>query len=171
MEDAVRSSLFEAIRRCIHRLSGRGEGAGGEHLDLLHVSDASAGVDDFLSGFLEILRKSSKLLYFSFDEGVAQLLHGAVDDELVGLSRLKDLLVKRVKGGLGTVTRSCAKFDCEHRVSFSHGKVRTGTDVVEYEVYVFGLALVVVRIVDGRGDAKSSVGPILDERWSWVCVA
>ena len=171
MEDAVRSSLFEAISRCIHRLSGSGEGTGGEYFDLLSVSDASASVDDFLPGFLEVLRKSSELLYFSFDERVAQLLHSAVDDELIGLSRLKDSLAKRVEGGLGAVARSCAKFDREHGVSFTHGEVGAGTDVVEYEVYVFGLALVVVCIVDGCADAESSIGPVLDKRWSWVSVA
>ena len=135
------------------------------------MSDTSTSVNEFLSGFLEVLRKSSKLLYFSFDEGVAQLLYGVVDDALIGLSRFKDLLAKRIEGGLGAIARSCAKFDCEHRVSLTHGKVGVRADVVEYEVYVFGLASVVVRVVDGRSDAQSSVGPILDKRWSGVCVA
>ena len=149
----IRSSLFEAIRGGIHCLSSSGEGAGGEYFDLLRVSDASASVDDFLSSLLEVVRKSSELLYFSFDEGVAQLLHGTIDDELVRLPRFEDPLAKRIEGGLGAIARSCAKFDREHRVSFAHGKVGAGADVVEHEVYVFGLAFVVVRIVDGRSDA------------------
>ena len=85
MEDTVCSRLFEAIRGCIHRLSGGGEGAGGEYFHLLCVPDAGASVDNLLSGFLEVLRKSSELLYFSFDEGVAQLLYRAIDDKLIGL--------------------------------------------------------------------------------------
>ena len=117
------------------------------------MSDTSTSVDDFLPGFLEVLCKSSELLYFSFDEGIAQLLYSVVDDALVGLSRLEDPLAKRIERGLGAIARSCAKSDREHRVSFTHGKVGAGADVVEYEVYVLGLASVVVRIVDGCIDA------------------
>ena len=135
------------------------------------MSDAGTSVNDFLSSFLEVLRKSSEVLYFAFNEGVTQLLYGAIDDELVRLPRLEDPLAKRIEGGLGAVTRSCAEFDREYGVSFTHGKVGAGTDVVEYEVYVFGLALVVIRIVDGRGDAESSIGPILDEWWSRVRIS
>ena len=56
-------------------------------------------------------------------------------------------------------------------MSFTHGEVGARTGVVEYESYVFGLALVVVSVVDGCCDAKPSIGPILDEWRSWVCVA
>ena len=171
MKGTIRSRLFKAISGHVHCLSSSGEGAGGEYFDLLRVSDASASVNDFLSGFLEVLRESSELLYLSFDKGVAQLMYSMVDDRLVGLPRLEDPLAKRVEGGLGAVARSCAKFDREYGVSFSHGEVGAGTDVVKHEVYIFGLALVIVCIVDGRGDAESSIGPVLDERWSWVCVA
>ena len=170
MEDAVRSSLFEAIRGFIHRLSGSGEGTGGKYLDLLRVSDTSVSVDNFLSGVVEVLRKSSKLLYLSFNKGVAQLLHSSINDKLVGLSRFKDSLAKRIEWGLGATARSCAKLDREHGVSFTHGEVGARADVVEYEMYVFGLALVVVRVVDGCGDAEPPIGPILDKWWSWVCV-
>ena len=163
--------MFEAVGRCVHGLSSGSEGTDGQYLDLLRVSDASASVDDLLSCVVEVLRKSAKLLYFSFDERVAKLLYGAIDDRLVRLSRLEDPLVKRIEGGLGAVARSCAEFDCEHGVSFSHGKMGAGADVIEYEVYVFGFALVVIRVVDGRRDAKPSVGPILDKGWSGVSVA
>ena len=135
------------------------------------MSDAGASVDDLLSCVLEVLRKLAKLLHFSFDEGIAELLDGAVDDELIRLPRFKDPLTERVERGLGAVARSRAKFDREYWVSFTHGKVGTGADIVEYEVYVFGLALIVIRIVDGRSDAESSIGPILDEWWSGVSVA
>ena len=43
--------------------------------------------------------------------------------------------------------------------------------VVEYEAYVFGLASIVIRVVDGRGDAEPSVGSIFDERWPRVRVS
>ena len=108
MEDAVRSGLLEAVGGRIHCLSSGGEGAGGEYFDLLRVSDASASVDDFLSSLLEVVRKSSELLYFSFDEGVAQLLYCAIDDELIGLSRLENPLTKRVEGGLRAIARPCS---------------------------------------------------------------
>ena len=71
MEDAICSGLLEVISGCIHHLSGRGEGTSGEYLDVLCVSDAGTSIDDLLSGFLEVLRESSELLYFSFDKGVA----------------------------------------------------------------------------------------------------
>ena len=171
MENTIRSSLFETIRGLIHRLSSSGEGTGGKHFDLLRMSDTGTGVNDLLSGFLEVLRESSKLLYFSFDEGVTQLLYGAINDGLIGLSRFEDPLAKRIEGGLGPVAGSCAKFDREHGVSFAHGEVGARADIVEYEMYVFGLALVVVCVVDGRGNAKSPVGPVLNKWRSWVCVA
>ena len=99
MENTIRSGLFKTIRGLIHRLSSSGEGTGGQHFDLLRVSDTGTGIDDLLPGFLEVLRESSKLLYFSFDEGVTQLLYGAIDDGLIGLSRFKDPLAKRIEGG------------------------------------------------------------------------
>ena len=55
-------------------------------------------------------------------------------------------------------------------MSFTYGEVGARAGVVEYELYVFGLALIVVSVVNGRRDAESPVGPILDEQWSWVCV-
>ena len=171
MEGTICPGLFETIGGCIHRLSSGGEGTGGKYFDLLRVSDASASVNDFLSGFLEILREPSKLLDFSFDEGVTQLLHRAIDDKLVGLSRLEDPLAKRVEGSLGAITRSCAQLDREYGVSFTHGEMGAGTDVVEHEVHVFGLALVIICIANGCGDAKSPVGPVLDKWWSWMCVS
>ena len=72
------------------------------------MSNAGAGVNDLLSRVVKVLREATKLLYFSFDEGVAQLLNGTVDDGLVGLSRLEDPLAKRIEGGLGAIARSCS---------------------------------------------------------------
>ena len=58
----------------------------------------------------------------------------------------------------------------EYWVAFTHGEMGARAGVVEYESHVFGLALVVVSVVNGRGDAKPPVGPILDEWWPWVCI-
>ena len=98
-------------------------------------------------------------------------MHSLVDDRLIRLSVLKDALSKGVEGRLRTVARSCVQFDREHRVSFAHGEMGSGASVVEYEAHVFGFALVVVGVVNGRRDAELSVGSIFDERRSWVCVA
>ena len=171
MEDAVSSSLFEAFNRSVHGLSGGSEGASGQHLDLLGMSDFSVSVDDFLSGLLQFLGEVSKLQYFSFDEGVSQLLHGSVDDVLVGLSEFENALAKGIKGELRTIAGSCAQFNREHRVSSAHGEVGPWASVVEYKSHVFGLAFIVVGVIDGRCDAKPSIGSILDERWSWVHIA
>jgi hypothetical protein len=138
--------LFEAVGGCVHSLSSGSEGADGQQFDLLRVSDASASVDDLLSCVLEVLRKSAELLHLSFDERVAELLYGAIDDELVGLPRLKDPLVERIEGGLSAVARSHTKFDCEHGMSFTHGEMGTRADVVEYKVHVFRFALIVICI-------------------------
>ena len=86
MEGAIGSGLFETLDGSIHGLSGGCKGAGGQYLDLLCVSDFVAGVDDLLPGLLKFLDEVSKLQHLSFDEGVPQLLHGLVDDGLVGLS-------------------------------------------------------------------------------------
>ena len=166
----VGSGLFEAFDGGVHGLAGHGEGAGSQHFNLLRVLDFGASVDDFLSGLLKLLGEVLELQHLSFDEGVPQLLYGSVDDELVRLSELEDALSKGMKGGLRTLTRSCAQFNHEYWVSFTHGEVGARAGVVEYKAYVFGLALVVVSVINGRRDAKSSIGPIFDERWPWVCV-
>ena len=49
-------------------------------------------------------------------------------------------------------------------MAFPHGEMGSWADIVEYKSYIFGLALVVIGVVDGRGDTESSVGLILDER-------
>ena len=51
----VSTSLLETLDGSVHGLLGGGKGAGGQHLDLLCMSDFGASVDDFLSGFLEFL--------------------------------------------------------------------------------------------------------------------
>ena len=61
VEDAVSSCLFKTIRRGIYGLPGGGEGTGSQHLNLLHVMDFGPSVDDFLSGFEELLGKVTEL--------------------------------------------------------------------------------------------------------------
>ena len=71
MEDAIGSGLFELLSGGIHSLSGSGESARGQSLDVLRVMNFGASVDDFLSGFKEFLGKLSELEDLSFDEWVA----------------------------------------------------------------------------------------------------
>ena len=61
MEGAIGSGLLEAFDRGVHRLSSSGEGAGGQHLDLLCVSNFAMCLDDFLARLLELLSEVSKL--------------------------------------------------------------------------------------------------------------
>ena len=70
MKDTVSPPLFVLVRRSVHSLSGGGEGAGSQHLDLLRMMDLSSGVDCFLSSFKELLSEVSELQYFSFDERI-----------------------------------------------------------------------------------------------------
>jgi hypothetical protein len=55
-------------------------------------------------------------------------------------------------------------------VSFTHGEMSSGTSVVEYESHIFGLAFVIIGVVDGCRDTESSVRSVLNERWPWVRV-
>ena len=171
MEGAIGSGLFKTVGRGVHGLSSGSEGAGGQHFHLLGMSDFSAGVDDLLSGLLEFSGEGSKLKHFTFDEGVSRLLYGSVDDGLIGLSGLEDTLSKGVEGGMHTVAGSCSQLDREHRVSLSHGKVSTWTSVVEDKPYIFGPALVVVGVVDGRHNAESPVRPVFDKWGSQMHVS
>ena len=52
MEDSISPGLFETLGRSVHGLSSSSKGAGGQHLDLLCVSNFGASVDDFLSSLL-----------------------------------------------------------------------------------------------------------------------
>ena len=61
MEGAIGPGLFEAFDRGIHSLACGGEGAGSQHLNLLHVSNLGASFDDFLSGLLKFLGEMSEL--------------------------------------------------------------------------------------------------------------
>jgi hypothetical protein len=97
MEGVVGSGLFKTFNRSVHGLTCGGEGAGGQHLDLLCVLNFGVCFDNFLTGFLELLGEVSELQHLSFDEGVPQLLDGPIDDGLVRLPELKDLLSKRVE--------------------------------------------------------------------------
>ena len=55
-------------------------------------------------------------------------------------------------------------------MSFTHGEMGSRASVVEYEPHIFGLALVVIGVVNRHRDAEPSIGAILDERWPWMCV-
>ena len=79
VKDAVRSGLFEPFGRGVYSLVGGGEGARGQHFDVLSMADLGACVDNFLVGFEEFLGELSKLENFSFDERVAQSSHSAID--------------------------------------------------------------------------------------------
>ena len=170
MKGSIGPCLFEAIDGRVHGLSCGGEGTGGQHLHSLGMSDLGTGVDHFLPGVLEFSGEGSKLKDFSLDEWISQLSYGSVDDGLIGLPRLEDTLSKGMEGGLRTVSRSRSQFDREHRVSFTHGEVGAWTTVVEYEPYVFGLALIVVGVVNRRREAETSIGSVFDERRSRMCI-
>ena len=61
MEGAVGSGLLETFGGGVHSLSGSGSGGAGQYLDLLHMSDFGAGINDFLSGFEELLSEVAEL--------------------------------------------------------------------------------------------------------------
>ena len=119
MEGSVSPGLFESVDGGVHCLSGGGERAGSEDLDLLRVSDGVASVDDFLSGFLQFSSEVPELRNFAFDEGISQLLYGSVDDGLVSVSRFEYALSKGIKRGLRAVARSGTQFDSEDGVTFT----------------------------------------------------
>jgi hypothetical protein len=97
VKDTIGPGLFEAFDRSVHGLTGSGEGASGQHFDLLCVSNFGACLDDFLAGFLELLGEVSELQHFSLDEGISHLLYCSVDDGLIQLPELEDLLSKGVE--------------------------------------------------------------------------
>ena len=171
MEGSISSGLLEPVDGGVHGLPGGGKCAGGQHLDLLRVSDRAAGIDDSLSGFLQLSSEVSELGYFAFNKGISQLLYSSINDALVGMPGFKDALSKGIEGRMRTVARSCPQFDRKYRVSFTHGEVGTWAGVVKYEPYILGPALVVVGVVDGCRDAESPIGPILNEWWSRMHVA
>ena len=55
-------------------------------------------------------------------------------------------------------------------MSFTHSEVSSRAGVVEYEPHVFGLALIVIGVVDGHCKAEPSVRSIFDKRGSRVHV-
>ena len=55
-------------------------------------------------------------------------------------------------------------------MSFTHGEMGLGASVVEYEPHIFGLAFVIIGVVDGCRDTESSVRSILDKWRPWVHV-
>ena len=84
---------------------------------------------------------------------------------------LEDALLEWVEWGLGSFSRSCLQFDCVDWVTMTHGEECTRGQVVQYELDVFGLPLVIVSIFNRHRNTESSIGPILYERVSGVCVA
>ena len=79
MKDAVSPSLFELLSGGVHSVAGGGEGARGQHFNMLSVADRGTCIDNFLPGFEEFLGKLPELKNFSFDERVAQSSHCAVN--------------------------------------------------------------------------------------------
>ena len=106
MKGVISSRLFESLHRGIHGLTSSGKGAGGQHLDLLGVTDFGPGIDHFLSRCGKFLSEVSKLKDFSFNKRIPQPLHRSVDESLVRLSMFEDALTKGMEWGLGTVARS-----------------------------------------------------------------
>ena len=98
MEDAIGPSLFKPLDGGVHRLAGSGEGASGQHFDLLRVSNFIACLDDFLSSFEELLSEVSELYHLAFDERVSQLLYRSINDGLIRVFRLENPLTKGVEG-------------------------------------------------------------------------
>ena len=71
MKDAISSGLLEPLGGGIHCLSGSGKGTRGQRFDVLRVTDFGVSVDNFLSGFKELLSELSELEDLSFDERIA----------------------------------------------------------------------------------------------------
>ena len=149
-------------------MSSSGEGAGGQHLNLLGVADFGVGVDHFLLGFEELLSELSELKDFSFNERVPQSSYCSVDELLVWLSVLKNALTKRVKWRLSAISRLSSQFDGKDGMSLSHSEEGSGTRVVQYKLHVLGLAAIVIGIAYGCRNAELSVRPVLYEGWTRV---
>ena len=95
MKDVISSGFLESFSGSIHGLSGGGEGACSQRLNVLRVADFGASVDNFLASFKEFLGKLAKLEDFPFDEWVVQSSYGMVDELLVRLPVLEYALSKR----------------------------------------------------------------------------
>ena len=52
----------------------------------------------------------------------------------------------------------------------AHGKECMRGRIVQYELDVFGLSLVLISVFNWHRDAELSIGPILYERGSGVCI-
>ena len=161
MEGAIGSCLFESCGRGVHSLLGGSEGTGGQHLDLLGVADLGVCVDHLLPGFQEVLSELSELKDFSFDEQVPQSLNCVINELLVWLSMFEDVLTKGMERGLSAISRSSLQFDGEDGMSLSHGEESPGARIVQYELHIFGFALIVISVAYRHQDAEPSIRPIL----------
>ena len=170
MEDAIGSGLFESFGRGVDGLSGGGERACSQCLDMLSMADFGAGVNHFLPSFEKFLGKLSKLKNFSFDKQVSQSSYCAIDELLVWLPVLEYALSERGEQRLSTVAWSSLQSDGEDRMPFAHGEEGPGVRIVHHESHVFGSAVVVVGIADGGQDAEPSIRSVFNEWGSWVSV-
>ena len=146
MKGAIGSHLFESCSGGVHGLPSGGEGAGGQHLDLLGMMDFGACVDHLLSSFLELLSELSELKDFTFNERVSQSSNCVVDELLIQLPVLEDALPKGIERGLGTISRSGSQLDSEVRVSLPHSEESSGACVVQNESHVLGFAAIVIGV-------------------------
>jgi hypothetical protein len=71
MESAIGSRLLESLGGGVYGLACGGEGTCGQRLNMLRMAYLCTSVDDFLSGFEELLGELSELENFSFDEWVS----------------------------------------------------------------------------------------------------
>ena len=168
MEGAVGSRLFEACDGGVHCLLSGGEGASGQHLDSLGLTDFGAGIDHLLSSFEEFSSELSKVEDFPFNKWVPQSSYGPVNELLIWLSVLEDSLMKGMKWGLGAIAGSSSQWDGKDRVPLSHSEEGSGVGVIQYESHILGFATIVVSVTYGRRNAELPIQSILHERWAWV---
>ena len=95
MKGTISPGLLEPLDRGVYGLTGSGESACGQRLDMLGVVDLGVRVDHFLLGFEELLGELSELMDFPFNEWVAQSSHCMVDEWLIWLPIFEEALSKR----------------------------------------------------------------------------
>ena len=122
VEGTIGSRLLEAIRGSIYGLPSCGECAGGQHLNLLCMTDFESSVNCFLSSFKELLSEMTEVQHLSVDEWVFKGMQGSIDQLLIWLSIFKKPLMKGMERGLCTIAGSSSQFDYEDWVSSSHSE-------------------------------------------------